>query len=90
MTLLSLSLPSPLLPSLLLSPSLFSFSSLFPSRFSPVYLLQFYAPWCTFCKQMDPVWTEIGSELRSLGSPVQVGRVDATRNTGTKLEPKQN
>uniref|UniRef100_A0A3B3USW7 protein disulfide-isomerase n=1 Tax=Poecilia latipinna TaxID=48699 RepID=A0A3B3USW7_9TELE len=39
---------------------------------------QFYAPWCSFCKQLDPVWHQIGSELRSLGSPVRVGKSDAT------------
>ncbi|KAJ0059432.1 hypothetical protein NL108_017896 [Boleophthalmus pectinirostris] len=46
-----------------------------------IWLIKFYAPWCLMCKQLDPVWTQIGSELRSLGSPVQVGRVDATSNT---------
>lgn len=43
---------------------------------------QFYAPWCTFCKQLDPVWHQIGSELRSLGSAVNVGKCDGTSNTG--------
>uniref|UniRef100_A0A3P9HR11 protein disulfide-isomerase n=1 Tax=Oryzias latipes TaxID=8090 RepID=A0A3P9HR11_ORYLA len=43
--------------------------------------VQFYAPWCSFCKQLDPVWHEIGSELRSLGSMVQVGKSDATVST---------
>uniref|UniRef100_A0A4W6CLW6 protein disulfide-isomerase n=1 Tax=Lates calcarifer TaxID=8187 RepID=A0A4W6CLW6_LATCA len=47
-----------------------------------VVVLQFYAPWCTFCKQLDPVWHQIGSELKSLGSPVNVGKSDATTNTG--------
>uniref|UniRef100_A0A672FLB9 protein disulfide-isomerase n=1 Tax=Salarias fasciatus TaxID=181472 RepID=A0A672FLB9_SALFA len=40
--------------------------------------LSFYAPWCSFCKQLDPVWHQIGSDLRSLGSPVRVGKSDAT------------
>uniref|UniRef100_A0A3Q4HPE2 protein disulfide-isomerase n=1 Tax=Neolamprologus brichardi TaxID=32507 RepID=A0A3Q4HPE2_NEOBR len=48
--------------------------------------LQFYAPWCTFCKQLDPVWHQIGSEFRSLGSPVHVGKSDATANTGLAKE----
>uniref|UniRef100_A0A3B5QVB8 protein disulfide-isomerase n=1 Tax=Xiphophorus maculatus TaxID=8083 RepID=A0A3B5QVB8_XIPMA len=46
---------------------------------------QFYAPWCSFCKQLDPVWHQIGSELRSLGSPVRVGKSDATVNTGLSV-----
>uniref|UniRef100_A0A8C4F564 protein disulfide-isomerase n=1 Tax=Dicentrarchus labrax TaxID=13489 RepID=A0A8C4F564_DICLA len=48
--------------------------------------VQFYAPWCSFCKQLDPVWHQIGSELRSLGSPVNVGKSDATANTGLAKE----
>uniref|UniRef100_A0A3Q1HPF2 protein disulfide-isomerase n=1 Tax=Anabas testudineus TaxID=64144 RepID=A0A3Q1HPF2_ANATE len=45
-------------------------------------ICSFYAPWCTLCKQLDPVWHQIGSELKSLGSPVNVGKSDATSNTG--------
>ncbi|XP_071346659.1 protein disulfide-isomerase tmx3a-like isoform X2 [Trachinotus anak] len=50
------------------------------------WLIKFYAPWCTFCKQLDPVWHQIGSELKSLGSPVNVGKSDATTNTGLAKE----
>ncbi|XP_014823415.1 PREDICTED: protein disulfide-isomerase TMX3-like isoform X2 [Poecilia mexicana] len=53
-----------------------------------IWLIQFYAPWCSFCKQLDPVWHQIGSELRSLGSPVRVGKSDATVNTGLAKEFK--
>ncbi|XP_063317254.1 protein disulfide-isomerase tmx3a-like isoform X4 [Pelmatolapia mariae] len=51
-----------------------------------IWLIKFYAPWCTFCKQLDPVWHQIGSELRSLGSPVHIGKSDATANTGLAKE----
>ncbi|XP_040001947.1 melanopsin-like isoform X2 [Xiphias gladius] len=47
-----------------------------------IWLIKFYAPWCSFCKQLDPVWHQIGSDLKSLGSPVNVGKSDATANTG--------
>ncbi|XP_068455155.1 protein disulfide-isomerase tmx3a-like isoform X2 [Clinocottus analis] len=53
-----------------------------------VWLIKFYAPWCSFCKQLDPVWHQIGSELRSLGSPVNVGKADATASTGLAKEFK--
>ncbi|XP_022622108.1 protein disulfide-isomerase TMX3-like isoform X1 [Seriola dumerili] len=53
-----------------------------------IWLIKFYAPWCTFCKQLDPVWHQIGSELKSLGSPVNVGKSDATANTGLAKEFK--
>ncbi|XP_037537368.1 protein disulfide-isomerase TMX3 [Nematolebias whitei] len=46
-----------------------------------IWLIQFYAPWCSFCRHLDPVWHQIGSELRSFGSPVRVGKSDATVNT---------
>uniref|UniRef100_A0A3Q3X861 protein disulfide-isomerase n=1 Tax=Mola mola TaxID=94237 RepID=A0A3Q3X861_MOLML len=48
--------------------------------------LQFYAPWCSFCKKLDPVWHQIGSELKSLGSSVNVGKSDATVSTGLAKE----
>ncbi|GAA6235093.1 protein disulfide-isomerase TMX3-like [Lates japonicus] len=51
-----------------------------------IWLIKFYAPWCTFCKQLDPVWHQIGSELKSLGSPVSVGKSDATTSTGLAKE----
>ncbi|XP_034038540.1 protein disulfide-isomerase TMX3-like [Thalassophryne amazonica] len=47
-----------------------------------IWLINFYAPWCSFCKQLDPVWHQIGLELRSSGSLVYVGKIDATINTG--------
>ncbi|XP_067329893.1 protein disulfide-isomerase tmx3a-like isoform X2 [Channa argus] len=51
-----------------------------------IWLIKFYAPWCRLCKQLDPVWHQIGSELKSLGSPVNVGKSDATINTGLAKE----
>ncbi|XP_029381299.1 protein disulfide-isomerase TMX3-like [Echeneis naucrates] len=50
------------------------------------WLIKFYAPWCTFCKQLDPVWHQIGSELKSQGSLVNVGKTDATTHTGLAKE----
>ncbi|KAM9718925.1 protein disulfide-isomerase tmx3a-like [Menidia menidia] len=51
-----------------------------------IWLIKFYAPWCQFCKHLDPVWHQIGSELRSHGSLVQVGKSDATVNRGLAKE----
>ncbi|XP_044075564.1 protein disulfide-isomerase TMX3-like [Siniperca chuatsi] len=51
-----------------------------------IWLIKFYAPWCSFCKELDPVWHQIGSELKSLGSPVNVGKSDATASTGLAKE----
>uniref|UniRef100_A0A671TY79 protein disulfide-isomerase n=1 Tax=Sparus aurata TaxID=8175 RepID=A0A671TY79_SPAAU len=68
-------------PGLLLLLLLVYFFSAFCVCLSAV-CVQFYAPWCSFCKQLDPVWHQIGSELRSVGSPVNVGKSDATVSIG--------
>jgi len=44
-------------------------------------LLQFYAPWCAYCHTFEPIWYEVGAELKSLGSPVNVGKMDTTEHT---------
>lgn len=43
---------------------------------------QFYAPWCGYCKKLEPVWDDVGAELKSSGSPVRVGKMDATAFSG--------
>ncbi|XP_043923073.1 protein disulfide-isomerase TMX3 [Protopterus annectens] len=48
------------------------------NRKDDVWLVDFYAPWCGHCKKLEPVWNEVGAEMRSSGSPVRVGKMDAT------------
>lgn len=48
---------------------------------SPGYF-QFYAPWCGYCKKLEPVWHDVGVELKTSGSPVRVGKMDATAYSG--------
>lgn len=43
-----------------------------------MFASQFYAPWCGHCKKLEPVWNEVGTEMRNMGSPVKVGKMDAT------------
>ncbi|XP_049638136.1 protein disulfide-isomerase TMX3 isoform X1 [Suncus etruscus] len=48
------------------------------SRKSDIWLVDFYAPWCGHCKKLEPIWNEVGLEMKNIGSPVKVGKMDAT------------
>ncbi|XP_031439333.1 protein disulfide-isomerase TMX3 [Clupea harengus] len=56
------------------------------SRMEDVWLVDFYAPWCGYCKKLEPVWHDVGAELKSSGSPVRVGKMDATAYNGMASE----
>lgn len=45
------------------------------------FILQFYAPWCAYCLTFESIWYEVGAELKSMGSPVNVGKIDTTVHT---------
>uniref|UniRef100_A0A8C4HH33 protein disulfide-isomerase n=1 Tax=Dicentrarchus labrax TaxID=13489 RepID=A0A8C4HH33_DICLA len=56
------------------------------TRVNDVWLVDFYAPWCGYCKKLEPVWHDVGAELKSSGSPVRVGKMDATAYSGMASE----
>jgi thiol-disulfide isomerase/thioredoxin len=41
------------------------------------WLLEFYAPWCGYCRQFEPVYEQIAKELKTSGSGVQVAKLNA-------------
>ncbi|XP_058483933.1 protein disulfide-isomerase TMX3-like [Solea solea] len=56
------------------------------TRVNDIWLVDFYAPWCGYCKKLEPVWHDVGMELKSSGSPVRVGKMDATAYSGMASE----
>ncbi|XP_051556312.1 protein disulfide-isomerase TMX3-like [Myxocyprinus asiaticus] len=48
------------------------------NRHDELWLVEFYAPWCAYCHTFEPIWYEVGAELKSLGSPINVGKIDTT------------
>ncbi|XP_056322693.1 protein disulfide-isomerase TMX3a [Danio aesculapii] len=55
-------------------------------RQNELWLVEFYAPWCAYCHTFEPIWSEVGAELKSLGSPVNVGKIDTTAHTSIATE----
>ncbi|XP_069476886.1 protein disulfide-isomerase TMX3 [Ambystoma mexicanum] len=56
------------------------------NRKDDIWLVDFYAPWCGHCKKLEPVWHEVGLEMKSSGAPVKVGKMDATVHSGMASE----
>jgi protein disulfide-isomerase A1 len=43
-------------------------------------LVVFYAPWCGYCKELSPKWSEVARELAGAKSSVLVAAIDADEN----------
>ncbi|KAF7692836.1 protein disulfide-isomerase TMX3a isoform X1 [Silurus meridionalis] len=47
-------------------------------RKSEPWLVEFYAPWCEYCKTFELIWYDVAAELKSQGSHINVGKMDTT------------
>ena len=50
-------------------------------------IVNFYAPWCNFCKLLDPIWKQLGKGLNYM-EHLRIGKVDATENEISDLPVK--
>lgn len=53
-------------------------------RHDGVWLVKFYAPWCSHCKMLEPIWSQVAQSL--VDTDIRVGRVDCTRFTSVATE----
>ncbi|CAH1159934.1 unnamed protein product [Phaedon cochleariae] len=44
---------------------------------NPYILVEFYAPWCHFCKEFAPEYEKVAKILQEKNVPIQVAKVDA-------------
>lgn len=49
-------------------------------------LLEFFAPWCGHCKNLEPVWKAVAKEVAEEGLPIRIAAIDATVHTKTANE----
>jgi len=55
-----------------------------------VWFVKFFAPWCTHCQRIAPVWEELSDKMVAEDSSVKVAEVDCTvsKNVCTKVQIK--
>ena len=39
--------------------------------------VEFYAPWCPYCKRLEPIWAQLATDLSKTKSDVQIARLNA-------------
>jgi thioredoxin domain-containing protein 5 len=48
------------------------------SNVTGVWFVEFYAPWCSHCKDLSPIWDDLANQVQD--GEVKIGKVDCTVN----------
>jgi len=51
-------------------------------------LIEFYAPWCGHCKNLEPIFNSLGEEIKKEYEGVVIAKMDATSNDATHSQYK--
>jgi len=49
------------------------------------WFVEYYAPWCGFCKQLAPTWAEFAALAKEDNLPFKVAKIDCTQASSTCL-----
>ena len=54
-------------------------------------VVDFYAPWCHWCKLLDPVWQQTAEQLpdQSFAKDVRMAKVRDRKNLALRLSPRR-